>query len=56
MAAICGQPEFRCIASLVCSMKGTTIDGRDERMSVKSYFEGQTFMYEIVKSLAKASE
>ena len=30
--------------------------GRDERMAVKSYFEGQTFMYEIVKSLAQASE
>jgi acetylornithine deacetylase/succinyl-diaminopimelate desuccinylase-like protein len=30
--------------------------GRDERMPVKSFFEGQTFMYEIVKSLAKASE
>ena len=27
--------------------------GRDERMLVRSYFEGQTFMYEIVKALAK---
>jgi acetylornithine deacetylase/succinyl-diaminopimelate desuccinylase-like protein len=27
--------------------------GRDERMLVRSYFEGQTFMYEIVKALGK---
>jgi acetylornithine deacetylase/succinyl-diaminopimelate desuccinylase-like protein len=27
--------------------------GRDERMMMRSYFEGQTFMYEIVKALAK---
>jgi acetylornithine deacetylase/succinyl-diaminopimelate desuccinylase-like protein len=26
--------------------------GRDERMLIKSFFEGQTFMYELVKSLA----
>jgi acetylornithine deacetylase/succinyl-diaminopimelate desuccinylase-like protein len=26
--------------------------GRDERMGVKSYYEGQTFMYELVKALA----
>ena len=26
--------------------------GRDERMAVKSYYEGQTFMYELVKALA----
>jgi len=30
--------------------------GRDERMGVKSYYEGQTFMYELVKALAKTSE
>lgn len=27
--------------------------GRDERMSVQSFYEGQTFLYELVKSLAK---
>ena len=29
--------------------------GRDERMSVQSFYEGQTFLYELVKSLAKNS-
>jgi acetylornithine deacetylase/succinyl-diaminopimelate desuccinylase-like protein len=28
--------------------------GRDERMSVPSFFEGQTFLYELVKALARA--
>jgi acetylornithine deacetylase/succinyl-diaminopimelate desuccinylase-like protein len=27
--------------------------GRDERMSVTSFYEGQAFLYELVKSLAK---
>ena len=27
--------------------------GRDERMSVTSFYEGQTFLYELVKALAK---
>lgn len=30
--------------------------GRDERMSVKSFYEGQTFLYELVKILATSSE
>ena len=30
--------------------------GRDERMSVQSFYEGQTFLYELVKSLAKAGQ
>jgi acetylornithine deacetylase/succinyl-diaminopimelate desuccinylase-like protein len=30
--------------------------GRDERLPVRSFFEGQTFMYEFVKSLAKTPE
>jgi acetylornithine deacetylase/succinyl-diaminopimelate desuccinylase-like protein len=29
------------------------IHGRDERMSVTSFYEGQAFLYELVKSLAK---
>jgi acetylornithine deacetylase/succinyl-diaminopimelate desuccinylase-like protein len=28
--------------------------GRDERMGVTSFYEGQTFLYELVKTLAKA--
>ena len=28
--------------------------GRDERMLVQSFFEGQTFLYELVKALSKA--
>jgi acetylornithine deacetylase/succinyl-diaminopimelate desuccinylase-like protein len=28
--------------------------GRDERMPVTSFYEGQTFLYELVKRLAKA--
>jgi len=31
-------------------------DGRDERMGVTSFFEGQTFLYELVKALSKATE
>jgi acetylornithine deacetylase/succinyl-diaminopimelate desuccinylase-like protein len=30
--------------------------GRDERMPVHSFYEGQTFLYEFVKTLAKGSE
>jgi acetylornithine deacetylase/succinyl-diaminopimelate desuccinylase-like protein len=26
--------------------------GRDERMGVQAFYEGQTFMYELVKSLS----
>jgi acetylornithine deacetylase/succinyl-diaminopimelate desuccinylase-like protein len=29
--------------------------GRDERMSVQSFYEGQTFLYELVKSLSRAA-
>lgn len=29
--------------------------GRDERMPVRSFYEGQTFLYELVKALATAS-
>jgi acetylornithine deacetylase/succinyl-diaminopimelate desuccinylase-like protein len=28
--------------------------GRDERMSVTAFFEGQRFLYELVKALSKA--
>jgi acetylornithine deacetylase/succinyl-diaminopimelate desuccinylase-like protein len=30
----------------------TRMHGRDERMPVKSFYEGQTFLYELVKDLA----
>ena len=30
--------------------------GRDERMMVRSFYEGQTFLYELVKELTKAAE
>jgi len=30
--------------------------GRDERMPVRSFYEGQTFLYELVKTLAKGAE
>jgi acetylornithine deacetylase/succinyl-diaminopimelate desuccinylase-like protein len=30
--------------------------GRDERMSVTAFFEGQTFLYELVKALAKSGD
>jgi acetylornithine deacetylase/succinyl-diaminopimelate desuccinylase-like protein len=29
--------------------------GRDERLGVESFYEGQAFLYELVKSLAKPS-
>src|SRR3954454_23972934 len=29
--------------------------GRDERLSVQSYYEGQTFLYELVKALSSSS-
>jgi len=28
--------------------------GRDERMRVQSFYEGQTFLYELVKNLTTA--
>jgi acetylornithine deacetylase/succinyl-diaminopimelate desuccinylase-like protein len=30
--------------------------GRDERMSVQSFYEGQAFLYELVKALSKSGE
>lgn len=30
--------------------------GRDERMGVTAFYEGQTFLYELVKSLSSAAE
>jgi len=30
--------------------------GRDERMAVASFYEGQTFLYELVKKLATTGE
>ena len=30
--------------------------GRDEPMSVQSFYEGQTFLYELVKTLSKAGD
>ncbi len=30
--------------------------GRDERMSVRSFYEGQTFLYELVKTLSRTAE
>ena len=30
--------------------------GRDERMGVTSFFEGQTFLYELIKALSRAAE
>jgi acetylornithine deacetylase/succinyl-diaminopimelate desuccinylase-like protein len=29
--------------------------GRDERMSIKSYYEGQEFLYRLTKALTSAS-
>jgi acetylornithine deacetylase/succinyl-diaminopimelate desuccinylase-like protein len=30
--------------------------GRDERMPVKSFYEGQTFLYELVKALSSTAQ
>jgi acetylornithine deacetylase/succinyl-diaminopimelate desuccinylase-like protein len=30
--------------------------GRDERMAVQSFYEGQTFLYDLVKALAKSGD
>ena len=30
--------------------------GRDERMNIQSFYEGQTFLYELVKSLAQGNQ
>jgi hypothetical protein len=30
--------------------------GRDERLGVRSFFEGQTFLYELVKALANSGD
>jgi acetylornithine deacetylase/succinyl-diaminopimelate desuccinylase-like protein len=46
-----------------CGVQGFFMDqndismhGRDERMSVKSFYEGQTFLYELVKRQSRAGD
>jgi acetylornithine deacetylase/succinyl-diaminopimelate desuccinylase-like protein len=50
-----GIPTYS-LSGLFSESDDVRAHGRDERMAVRSFYEGQTFMYELVKALAKASD
>lgn len=50
-----GIPTYG-MSSLFQERDDVRAHGRDERLSVKSFYEGQTFMYELIKLLAKGAE
>ena len=52
---VAGIPTYG-IQGFFMDRDDTRAHGRDERMLVASFYEGQTFLYEFVKSLAAASE
>ena len=52
---VAGIPTYG-IQGFFMDRDDTRAHGRDERMPVASFYEGQTFLYEFVKSLAGASE
>ena len=39
-------------SGLLCDRDDVRAHGRDERMGVQSFYEGQTFLYELVKKLS----
>ena len=49
------SPEFRPTACRDSSQDRDDVraHGRDERMPVRSFYEGQTFLYEFVKALSQ---
>jgi acetylornithine deacetylase/succinyl-diaminopimelate desuccinylase-like protein len=50
-----GIPTYG-VQGLFMDQSDIRMHGRDERMSVKSFYEGQTFLYDLVKALSKAGE
>jgi acetylornithine deacetylase/succinyl-diaminopimelate desuccinylase-like protein len=50
-----GIPTYG-VQGLFMERNDIRMHGRDERMSVQSFYEGQTFLYELVKILAKPGE
>jgi acetylornithine deacetylase/succinyl-diaminopimelate desuccinylase-like protein len=47
-----GIPTYG-VQGLFMERNDIRMHGRDERMSVQSFYEGQTFLYELVKALSK---
>ena len=52
-AARCRHPDLR-RAGFFFERDDYRAHGRDERIAVKSFYEGQTFLYELVKTLSTA--
>jgi acetylornithine deacetylase/succinyl-diaminopimelate desuccinylase-like protein len=50
-----GIPTYG-VQGLFMDQNDIRMHGRDERMSVKSFYEGQTFLYELVKTLSNSGE
>ena len=50
-----GIPTYG-VQGLFTDREDVRMHGRDERMRVQSFYEGQTFLYELVKVLSKSSE
>jgi acetylornithine deacetylase/succinyl-diaminopimelate desuccinylase-like protein len=50
-----GIPTYG-VQGLFMDQNDIRMHGRDERMSVKSFYEGQTFLYELVKGLTTRGE
>jgi acetylornithine deacetylase/succinyl-diaminopimelate desuccinylase-like protein len=50
-----GIPTYG-VQGLFMDSNDIRMHGRDERMSVRSFYEGQTFLYELVKALSKRAD
>ena len=50
-----GIPTYG-VQGLFTDREDVRMHGRDERMRVQSFYEGQTFLYELVKILSKPAE
>ena len=50
-----GIPTYG-VQGLFTDREDVRMHGRDERMRVQSFYEGQTFLYELVKVLSKSGE
>lgn len=50
-----GIPTYG-VQGLFMDQNDIRMHGRDERMSIKSFYEGQTFLYDLVKTLSTAGE
>ena len=50
-----GIPTYG-VQGLFTDREDVRMHGRDERMRIQSFYEGQTFLYELVKILSKAGE